>query len=1327
MRHGSVWLALSLALMILWAPFAVAAAPERSTPRVQALGAPRDPLSIAPANDARVAAPVRLDASARTRTNAAGRRLAFPDLDLLSAAKPAPVARTLRPAAEPRTAAFSGTDWLDLDRGNTKTAAAPRTATRDAPWNADRLLADATHMNDAFCALAVSPVTGHLYAVFEAADLGGTDRDIHIARSQDDGQTWTVWEMPSFSEDEYMPDVAIDAAGFIHVVWIRDDGYIVRTRSADGDDPTSWAWIKGLFTDSINATPTVAVTGAGDFATLFIAASYQEINWDLYQWEWTLIWMWSTNAGNTVSFDYLVPDGYPDLWPDAALDGALAHLINGEASVYGDPTRILLATDAVSGGFVDFIDLCTWTTNSCGFPRVAAAAGEVFAVFQHDFDDGLGNIDGDIIYAFSWDSGTTMFGPYEIVADEYESVGPTVFTRDGIVGCLWLDAPPNGDEFDVAARQAGGHGHPDNFGDIEIVTDQNLAEPQYRYLDGAVGDDLLHAGWIDRRDTPTQGHNVYTCERSTHPDLSPFVPEGWDASLVGNMFAGERSTGYLAAGQRAFISFAFINDGLVDTSVEFRIELSVDGTPVSAWTMPGGLAVSTYVTVEDHQLILGAGPHEISFSVDTLGEVPESDETDNVVAETWVWVEGDPLLRVEPAHVTHHFAEPPSRAGLDRLATAPPTRRVNHLEVVDARLRTALTAAAPDGTLAVIVEPVLRLDVRTLDAALGGVSRDQRRETATAALRATLARAGDELAPAFAELSAKGQLADVRELWLAGAYAADLTPAGVQALAADPAVGRIWLDDRKSRTYAAPGSTQDGAEKALAWHLPQVGAPQAWAQGYDGTGVLVGHVDTGVSYDHPDLAGRMWDGGATWPHHGYDAVDDDDDPYEGDTTILHGTHTAGLIVGDGSGGTETGAAPGATLMALRAVPGYYSDMVEAMQFGIDNGPVDLFSFSAGWDDPANELKEANRANADVLLTLGITWITAAGNGDNYGGHLPLPQDIGTPADCPDPWFGAAGHSSVIAVGATDASDAVWANSSIGPTVWAVTGTDYDDYPYPPGLMKPDLSAPGVDVTSTYGNSGYVAYSGTSMSCPLVAGAAAILLQASPGAAPALLAEALESSAVDLGAPGRDNSAGAGRLDIPAALAAIPTQGLETFTLHNDGVLPLSLDAVTWQESWLDVTPLSARIDPGDSLLCRATFDPAGLPAGHHYDDIVLASDDPAGPHTVRAKLIIGDVTDVDGPPGAAIATRLDGYPNPFNPRTTLRFDLARAGRVELAVYDLQGRRVRVLVSAALAAGRHEIVWDGLDGQGRTLSSGVYFARATLPDGVNAVRKMMLVR
>jgi len=603
------------------------------------------------------------------------RRPFFADLDLRDERQIEPIVR-IPVSRQPITPALNR-DWFDLRSGADKSAV-PRTKTRDAPWTTDHLLANATSMNDAYCSLAVSPTTGDLYAVFEATDLGGTDRDIHIARSQDDGQSWTVWEMPSFSADETMPDIAIDDAGFIHVVWIRNDGYITRSRSANADDPTSWAWVKGLFTDSINATPSVAVTGSGDFSTLFIVASYQEINWDLYAWEWTLVWMWSTNSGNTISFDSLVPDGYPDLWPDVALDGALAHLINGEADVYGGPTRILISSDAVSGGFNDITDLTDWTENNCGFPKVACADGEVFAVFQHDWDDGLGNIDGDIIYSFSWDSGTTMYGPYEIIADGYESVGPAIYQRDGIVGCLWLDAPPGGDEFDIAARQGGGHGHPDNWGDIETVTDQNLAEPQYRYLDGAVGNGLLHAAWIDRRDTPTQGYNVYTCERAIEPDLSPFTPTGWGAALVGSMVSGERELGFLAADRRAYISFAFLNDGLVDITDDFRIELLVDTVPVAAWELTGGLPVSTYVAIEDHELILSAGDHDIAFDVDTLHDVAESDETDNSMSETWTWLDGDPELRVEPAEVTRVCGVtftvvfgPPSRQSTNPTADPP--------------------------------------------------------------------------------------------------------------------------------------------------------------------------------------------------------------------------------------------------------------------------------------------------------------------------------------------------------------------------------------------------------------------------------------------------------------------------------------------------------------------------------------------------------------------------------------------------------------------------------------------------------------------------------
>ena len=103
------------------------------------------------------------------------------------------------------------------------------------------------------------------------------------------------------------------------------------------------------------------------------------------------------------------------------------------------------------------------------------------------------------------------------------------------------------------------------------------------------------------------------------------------------------------------------------------------------------------------------------------------------------------LLRAEPDFLTHHFAQPPLRADLDRLATDPPTRRVGYLDVLDARLREALASAAPDGTLSVIVEPVLRVDARALDAALGGSEPADRRATGAAALRATLSRAAGEL------------------------------------------------------------------------------------------------------------------------------------------------------------------------------------------------------------------------------------------------------------------------------------------------------------------------------------------------------------------------------------------------------------------------------------------------------------------------------------------------------------------------------------------------------------------------------------------------------
>lgn len=99
-------------------------------------------------------------------------------------------------------------------------------------------------------------------------------------------------------------------------------------------------------------------------------------------------------------------------------------------------------------------------------------------------------------------------------------------------------------------------------------------------------------------------------------------------------------------------------------------------------------------------------------------------------------------------------------------------------------------------------------------------------------------------------------------------------------------------------------------------------------------------------------------------------------------------------------------------------------------------------------------------------------------------------------------------------------------------------------------------------------------------------------------------------------------------------------------------------------------------------------------------------------------------TGVDAPPAAPSA--LDAYPNPFNPRTSLRFALPQDGAVRLTLHDLSGRRVAVLADAALPAGDHAVTWNGCDDAGRALAAGTYVARLRTARGVESVR-LTLVR
>ncbi|MGW0473943.1 S8 family peptidase [Streptomyces coeruleorubidus] len=265
----------------------------------------------------------------------------------------------------------------------------------------------------------------------------------------------------------------------------------------------------------------------------------------------------------------------------------------------------------------------------------------------------------------------------------------------------------------------------------------------------------------------------------------------------------------------------------------------------------------------------------------------------------------------------------------------------------------------------------------------------------------------------------------------------------------------------------------DGVRKAsLDKSVPQIGAPKAWAAGYDGKGVKIAVLDTGVDATHPDLKGQV-----------IGAKNFTTSP---DTTdkVGHGTHVASIAAGTGakSGGKYKGVAPGAKIINGKVLDdggfGSDSEVLAGIEWAAAEG-ADVVNMSlGGGDTPAIDPLEA--AVNKLSEEKGILFAIAAGNEGGFG-----EQTIGSPGSA----------AAALTVGAVDDKDVLADFSSRGP------GMD--------GALKPDVTAPGVDITaaSAPGNqiaaevgekpAGYMTISGTSMATPHVAGAAALLKQQHP--------------------------------------------------------------------------------------------------------------------------------------------------------------------------------------------------------------------------------------
>ncbi|MGJ5628196.1 S8 family serine peptidase [Nostoc sp. CALU 1950] len=258
------------------------------------------------------------------------------------------------------------------------------------------------------------------------------------------------------------------------------------------------------------------------------------------------------------------------------------------------------------------------------------------------------------------------------------------------------------------------------------------------------------------------------------------------------------------------------------------------------------------------------------------------------------------------------------------------------------------------------------------------------------------------------------------------------------------------------------------------WGADLVKAPEVWAHGYTGQGVVVAVVDTGVDYNHEDLRNNIWTNANEIAGNG---IDDDGNGYIDDnygwnfsgnnnnTLDIngHGTHVSGTIAGENNNYGVTGIAYNAKIMPVKVLndsgSGSYSSISKGIRYAVDNG-ANVINLSLGGASANRTLESA----INYASSKGVIVVMAAGND---GDSLP---------DYPARYA----YKSGIAVGAVDRNNNM-------PDFSNRSGTNEISY----------VTAPGVKVYSSVPNNQYATYNGTSMATPHVAGVVALMLSANP--------------------------------------------------------------------------------------------------------------------------------------------------------------------------------------------------------------------------------------
>ena len=340
---------------------------------------------------------------------------------------------------------------------------------------------------------------------------------------------------------------------------------------------------------------------------------------------------------------------------------------------------------------------------------------------------------------------------------------------------------------------------------------------------------------------------------------------------------------------------------------------------------------------------------------------------------------------------------------------------------------------------------------------------------------------------------------------------------------------------RSPQTYSVPTPTPGQIENtinAVEWGIARIRADQVWSTfGVRGEGITVANIDTGVDFDHGALVGKYRGnlGGGTF-NHNYNWFDPSNVCGNPSLTPCdnnnHGTHTMGTMLGDDGGTNQIGVAPGARWIAAKGCEtNTCSDAALLASGQWVLAPTDL-----GGGNPRPDLRP-QIVNNSWGGGFNDTWYLSTVQAWRAAGMFPAMSNGNSGPACStstSPGDYAEAYSS----GAFDINNVLYVNSSRGPAA---------------GRIKPNLTAPGVNVRSSVNGGGYAAFTGTSMASPHTAGTVALMWSAAPSligdftqTAAILNQTAVDTSDLTCGGTAANNNVwGEGKLDALAAVDQSP--------------------------------------------------------------------------------------------------------------------------------------------------------------------------------------------